>query len=109
MSKTTVEIRLFNHENNKVIYKKLTEDELKKISEILNVNMNVMLKDEFKFKLHSSMWTEPGDSEFIFHAKAWNDKSYYVTFEKDGKEECVGYWKEEVEKHVSNDKWIVID
>lgn len=68
-----------------------------------------MIKTEFDFMLHKSLWKQPQDANTVFHAKALTEKAYHVTFKEDDKELCAGYWKQEVERHVNNGGWIVLE
>ena len=68
-----------------------------------------MIRNEFDFTLHESLWKNPEDADMVFHAKAWSEKAYDVTFTYKKEELCVGYWKEEVEKYVNDGMWIVLN
>ena len=68
-----------------------------------------MIRNEFDFTLHESLWENPEDSSIVFHAKAWSEKAYDITFIYEKEELCVGYWKDEVEKHINNSMWIVLN
>ena len=65
-----------------------------------------MLRNEFDFTLHESLWKNPEDADMVF--QAWSEKAYDVTFTYEKEELCVGYWKEEVEKHINEGMWIVL-
>lgn len=68
-----------------------------------------MISNEFDFTLHKSLWERPEDENLVFHAKAWCENAYHVTFLEEGEEKCVGYWKESVEKYVNEGIWIILN